>query len=67
MTVAGQCRTFTELSPLRLMAVPHQNRLSAGLAYCIFAVDRWHKLIIFIIVQGMFVSRIASPSMNYTT
>jgi len=26
-TVAGQCRTFTELSPLRLMAAPHQNRL----------------------------------------
>ena len=26
LTAAGQCRIFTGLSPLRLMAVPHQNR-----------------------------------------
>mgnify|MGYP000323591349 CR=1 FL=1 len=26
ITVAGQCRTYTELSPLPLVAAPHQNR-----------------------------------------
>jgi hypothetical protein len=29
-TVAGQRRTYTELSPFRLMAVPHQNRSCPG-------------------------------------
>ncbi len=28
ITVAGQRRTFTELSPLPLMTAPHQNRQS---------------------------------------
>jgi hypothetical protein len=26
ITAAGQCRIYTELSPLRPMAAPHQNR-----------------------------------------